>query len=189
MTIPPNTPITDLLHAWGDGDRQALDELMELVYGKLEEHARRAMARERESHTLDPAALANEVYLRLRELKKSSWEGRGQFFAFTARLMRHILAEYARAREAQKRGGEAERVTLSHPELQAAPGLSVDILDLNRVLEELSAFDPKLVRLIELRFFAGFSEEEAAEALGESRSSVQREWKVAKNFLAERLRP
>lgn len=187
--MPTDAPITDLLHAWGDGDRQALDDLMGLVYGKLEESAERVMARERPSHTLDPAGLANEVYLRLRELKKSSWEGRRPFFAFTARLMRRVLIEYARAREAQKRGGEAERVTLSHPELQAPPGLSVDILDLNRALEELSTVDPKLVSLIELRFFAGFSEEEAAEALEESRSTVQREWIVAKRFLAERLTP
>jgi RNA polymerase sigma factor (TIGR02999 family) len=187
--MPTDAPITDLLHAWGDGDHEALDELMELVYGKLAESAERVMARERPSHTFDPAALANEVYLRLRDLKKSSWEGRQPFFAFTARLMRRILVEYARAREAQKRGGEAERVTLSHPELQATPGLSVDILDLNRALEELNAFDPKLVQLIELRFFAGFSEEETAEALGESRSTVQREWIVAKRFLAERLKP
>src|SRR5436305_12631094 len=112
MNLPTDAPITNLLHAWGDGDRQALDELMQLVYGKREDSAERAMARERASHTLDPAALANEVYLRLRDLKKSSWEGRRPFFAFTASLMRRILVEYARAGQAQKRGGEAERVTL-----------------------------------------------------------------------------
>jgi RNA polymerase sigma-70 factor, ECF subfamily len=190
MNIPPDAAITDLLNAWGDGDRKALDELMELVYGKLEEDARLAMAGERKSHTLEPAALANEVYLRLRKIKTGgSWEDRGRFFLYTGQIMRHILVGHARKVRARKRFGETERVTLSHPDVQAKAAAPVDVLDVDRALEELSVVEPKLVELIELRFFAGFSEERAAEALGVSRSSVQREWKVAKRFLAARLAP
>jgi RNA polymerase sigma factor (TIGR02999 family) len=179
-------PITDLLTSWSSGDRSALDELMVLAYTELYRSARQAMARERGSHTLDPTALVNEVYLRLAPLQTMSWEGRGPFFALAARLMRNILVEHARSVSAQKRGGHAERVTLSHPELQVqAP--SVDLLDLHNALLELEARDPTMVKIIDMRFFTGATEDETAAALGMSRSGVQREWAMAKRFLADRL--
>ena len=181
-----NTPITDLLGAWADGDRQALDELMEIVYSELREGARRAMARERPTHTLEPTALVNEVYLRLLRLKQVSWESRSPFFAFAARLMRRILVEHARTVKAQKRGGEASRIALCHAEfLGEAPALDPLILD--QALEQLEAVDPRLVRIIELRFFTGFTEEETATTLGIGRATVQREWAVAKRLLAKLL--
>ncbi|HEY3572060.1 MAG TPA: ECF-type sigma factor [Thermoanaerobaculia bacterium] len=180
-------PVTDLLSAWASGDRAALDEVMALVYTELYRAARRAMAREDRSHTLDPTALVNEVYLRLVPLRSSSWEARGAFFAFAARLMRNILVEHARANDAEKRGGKAERVSLTHPELRAeAP--DVDLLDLHNALLELETIDPAMVKLIDLRFFTGATEEETAAALGISRATVQRDWAFAKRFLADRLR-
>lgn len=180
--------ITDLLDAWADGDSEALNKLMPAVYTELQRKARRVMAGERPEHTLDPTALVHEVYLGLSRLKKVSWEGRGKFFAYVAVQMRHILAEHARALQARKRGGEAERVTLAESSLWAeAP--PVDFLDLDAALRELETVDPALVRMIELRFFAGLSEEETAESLGRSRSWVYREWKVAKRFLADKLQP
>jgi RNA polymerase sigma-70 factor (ECF subfamily) len=180
-------PITALLAAWAAGDRDALDDLMALVYTELQRIARRAMAGERASHTLDPTALVHEVYKRLVEVKSESWEGRAPFFAFSARLMRYVLVEHARSGGAKKRGGEMERVTLSHAEGQAgAP--DVDLIDLHNALLELEARDPVMVKIIDMRFFAGSTEEEIATALDMSRSSVQREWALAKRFLADRLR-
>lgn len=181
-----DTPITGLLEAWADGDREALDELMEVVYTELRESARRAMSRERATHTLEPTALVNEVYLRLLRLKQVSWESRSPFFAFAARLMRRILVEHARAVGAQKRGGEVARVALCHVEfLVEAPVLDPLILD--EALEQLEAVDPRLVRIIELRFFTGLTEEETATTLGIGRATVQREWAVAKRLLAQLL--
>ena len=181
-----DTPITDLLGAWADGDRDALDELMGVVYAELWESARRAMAGERATHTLEPTALVNEVYLRLLRLKRISWESRSPFFAFAARLMRRILVEHARAVGAKKRGGEAARIALCHAELPGdAPVLDPLILD--EALEELEAVDPRLVRIIELRFFTGLTEEETATVLGIGRATVQREWAVAKRLLTKLL--
>lgn len=181
-----DTPVTDLLGEWSGGDRQALDDLMTLVYGELKEQCRRAMARERASHTLEPTALLNEVYLRLVGLKRSEWENRTAFFAFAVRLMRRILVEHAREVGAQKRGGQAQRVDLDFDVLPVSSG-SVDVLDLDQLLSALEEHDPFLVKLIELRFFAGMTEREMAEALSVSRSKVQREWRVGKRLLARAL--
>jgi RNA polymerase sigma factor (TIGR02999 family) len=180
-------PVTDLLAAWADGDRGALDEVMALAYTELYRAARRAMSREDRSHTLDPTALVNEVYLRLVPLQSSSWEARGAFFAFAARLMRNILVEHARAKDAKKRWSQAERITLAHPDLrEEAP--DVEILDLHNALLELEIKDPTMVKMIDMRFFTGATEEEIAAALGISRATVQRDWSFAKSFLADRLR-
>lgn len=181
-----DTPITDLLGAWAEGDREALDELMAVVYTELWEGARRAMAKERANHTLEPTALVNEVYLRLLRLNKVSWEGRTPFFAFAARLMRRILVEHARAVGAQKRGGEAAHITIANTEMFVEESV-IDPLILDEALEKLEAVDPRLVRIIELRFFTGLTEEETAATLGIGRATVQREWAVAKRLLAQFL--
>jgi len=178
--------ITDFLDAWSQGDRAALDELMAVVYTELHESARQAMARERPTHTLDPTALVNEVYLRLVRLKKMSWDNRRPFFAFAARLMRHILVEHARALGAEKRPHEANRVSLEIAEL-AMQGPAIDPLMLDEALQDMETVDPQMVRLIELRFFTGLTEAETAATLGVSRSSVQREWAVAKRLLIKLL--
>jgi RNA polymerase sigma factor (TIGR02999 family) len=184
MDTPPS--ITDLLSAWAGGNLEALNELMQVVYTKLREKARQAMAGERPTHTLSPTALVHEVYLELHRLKHVSFEGRGKFFAYVAVQMRTILREHARTLQAKKRGGEAERMTLAESSLWADP-TPIDFLDLDAALRELEEVDPLLVRMVELRFFAGLTEDETAEALDRSRSWVQREWRVAKRFLADKL--
>jgi RNA polymerase sigma factor (TIGR02999 family) len=179
-------PITELLNAWQAGDRAALDRLIELVYPELAESARRAMARERDSHTLEPTALVNEVYLRLQKTKGLSWESRGQFFVFAAGLMRRLLVEHARAHGAKKRGGESARVSLEGAEL-ATEEPAIDPLVLEEALKALEEVDPRLVRVVELRVFAGYKEGEIAEALGLGRATVQRDWALAKRVLAKFL--
>jgi RNA polymerase sigma factor (TIGR02999 family) len=184
--VAADEPITDLLDAWAEGDREALDELMQLVYSDLRASARLAMARERKDHTLEPTALVNEVFLRLVHLKKVSWESRLPFFAFAARLMRRILVEHARASKAKKRGGTETMVTLE-PGLLPVEAKVLDILILDEALKRIEAVDPRMLRMIELRFFIGLSEEEIAEVLRTSRSSIQRDWAVAKRFLIQLL--
>ena len=179
-------PITELLNAWQAGDRAALDRLVELVYPELAESARRAMARERDSHTLEPTALVNEVYLRLQKTKGLSWESRGQFFIFAAGLMRRILVEHARAHGAKKRGGETARVSLEGVDLPAEEP-AIDPLVLEESLKALEEVDPRLVRVVELRVFAGYKETEIADALGLGRATVQRDWSMAKRVLAKFL--
>jgi len=180
-------PITDLLGAWAEGDREALGALMEVVYTELQASARRAMAGERENHTLQPTALVNEVYLRLERMKRVSWENRTPFFAFAARLMRRILVEHARAVGADKRGGKLVHVTLESANLPA-PTPTIDSLALEDALTKIEAVDQRLGQIIELRFYAGLNETETASVLGVSRSSVQREWATGKRLLAELLK-
>jgi RNA polymerase sigma factor (TIGR02999 family) len=180
-------PITDLLGAWAEGDREALGALMELVYSELRASARRAMARERPEHTLEPTALVNEVFLRLERMKKVSWESRAPFFAFAARLMRRILVEHARAVGAEKRGGKHVHVTLEGANLPASTP-TIDPLVLEEALVKIEEVDRRLVQIIELRFYAGLNVAETASALGVSRSTVMREWAVAKRLLAELLK-
>lgn len=179
-------PITELLNAWQSGDRAALDRLVELVYPELEESAQRAMRRERESHTLEPTALVNEVYLRLQETGGLRLEERSQFFAFAAGLMRRILVEHARAKRAQKRGGKVSHISVEGVDLAAAEP-AIDPLVLEEALKALEEVDPRLVRVVELRVFAGFKEEEIATALGIGRATVQRDWSMAKRVLARHL--
>jgi RNA polymerase sigma-70 factor, ECF subfamily len=182
-----HSPITGALHAWGQGDPQGLEDLMMLVYTELREMSRRALSGERHVQTLNPTALVNEVYLRLANLKRVQWENRTPFFAFAATLMRRVVVEHARATRAVKRGGLRERVDLELVDLPDAPR-SIDVLDLENVLEQLQAQDPFLVKLIELRFFAGLNEVDTAQALGVNRTKVQREWRVGKLLLEKLLR-
>jgi RNA polymerase sigma factor (TIGR02999 family) len=187
ITMADHSPITDALQAWSEGDPKALEDLMALVYTELREMSRHALSGERHAHTLNPTALANEVYLRLASLKRVRWEDRKPFFSFASTLMRRIIVEHARAVKAQKRGGLLERVDL---ELLDLPDHRdpIDVLDLDNVLEQLQKQDPFLVRLIELRFFSGLNEIETAEVWGVSRTKVQREWRVGKLLLEKLLR-
>jgi RNA polymerase sigma factor (TIGR02999 family) len=181
-----DSPVTDVLRQWSDGDPQALEDLMALVYTELREMSRRALRGER-SHTLNPTALVHEVYIRLASLKKVSWENRTPFFGFAARLMRRVLVEHARAVKALKRGGKEERVDVMLEDLPDSKD-RINVLDLEDVLSRLQEQDPLLVQIIELRFFSGLNEEETGKALGISRSAVQREWRVGKRLLAKLLR-
>lgn len=185
-TMNDDSPVTEFLHAWSNGDPVALEELIALVYTDLREMSRRALKSERPSHTLNPTAIVHEVYMRLARLKRVSWENRRPFFAFAARLMRRVLVDHARAVKALRRGGLQERVDLELVDL-ADTRNGVDVLALDDALSKLQARDPFLVQIIELRFFSGLNEDDTARALGVSRSTVQREWRVGKRLLAELL--
>lgn len=182
-----DSPVTESPHAWSEGDPQALEELMALVYTELREMSRRVLRRERHLQTLSPTVVVHEVYLRLVRLKKVSWENRRPFFAYAAKLMRYVVVDHARAvKRMELDRASNERVEV---ELDQLPGKqkSVDVLQLEDVLQDLQKSDPLLVKIIELRFFAGLNEVETAEALGLNRTRVQREWRIARRLLAERL--
>lgn len=179
--------LTGLLLAWGGGDEDALAALVPRVHAELRHIAQRAMARERQDHTLEPTALVNEVYLRLVDMKRVQWNNRAHFFALSARLMRRILVDLARARDYQKRGGGLQTVCLD--EAQAATPVRPDeIVALDEALERLAAMDERRSRVVELRFFGGLSVEETAEVLQVSRHTVMRDWTLARTWLFQELR-
>lgn len=178
--------ITQLLQEWSEGSEEALAKLMPLVYSELHEMARSRLQGERVGHTLQPTALVNEVYLKLVDQKRIHWQSRTQFLGVAAMLMRRILIDYARAREALKNPPRGLQVSLS--ELISVPDSdSVDILWLNDALTRLEAFDRRQVQIVELRFFVGMTNEEVAETLGTSVATVKREWKTAKAWLRREL--
>jgi RNA polymerase sigma factor (TIGR02999 family) len=174
------------LLAWGDGDEGALEQLAPLVYRELRRMAHRAMAGERADHTLEPTALVNEVYLRLVNIKNVRWSDRAHFFALSARLMRRILVEVARARHYQKRGGGVMTVCLDAA--VPAPERGADLVALDEALQRLSELDPRRGEVVELRFFGGLSVEETAEVLRVSRQTVMRDWTLARTWLFRELR-
>jgi RNA polymerase sigma factor (TIGR02999 family) len=178
--------VTKLLRAWEGGDQQALERLTPLVYNELRRIARRYMARERPGHTLQATALVNEAYLRLVDAKEMGWRDRAHFFAISARTMRRILIESARARRFQKRGGGQERVTLEESlVIQGRPG--PDLVALDDALKALAAMDPRRSQVVELRFFGGLSVVETAEVLKVSPETVHRDWKLARAWLLREL--
>src|SRR6195256_6039218 len=184
MTAPP--PVTQLLRAWSDGDEAALAELLPLVETELRRLARRYMARERRGHTLQTTALVNEAFLRLADARQIRWQDRAHFLGISARLMRRVLVDHARSRGYQKRGGDAQQVTLDEG-LVMSPEPAVDVLALDRALEALAAVDVRKSRVIELRFFGGLSVEETAEVLHVSADTVKRDWRLAKLWLLREL--
>jgi RNA polymerase sigma-70 factor, ECF subfamily len=167
-------------------DRQSVDSLLPLVYQELRRLAASYLRRERPGQTLQPTALVNEAYLRLLKDRPDRWQNRAHFCAIAAHSMRQILIERARARHAQKRGGERARVTLDDA-LVAGGERSIDLLALDEALERLAAMDPEQARLIELRFFGGLTVEETAEEMGISPATVKRHWAVARAWLAREL--
>jgi RNA polymerase sigma-70 factor (ECF subfamily) len=178
--------VTDLLLAWGEGDRQALDRLVPLVYAELRRRARVQLSRERGSHTLQPTALVHETFLRLVDQRDARWRNRAQFFAVSARLMRRILVDHARARAAAKRGGDAVRVALDVAD-ETATGPETDILVLHETLERLASQDERQAHVVELRYFGGLSVEEVASVLEVSEITVKRDWAMARAWLFREL--
>jgi RNA polymerase sigma factor (TIGR02999 family) len=179
--------ITLLLQAWRQGDDLALEHLVPLVYNELHRIARNEMGRERRDHTLQPTALVNEVYLRLVNLKAVSWNDRAHFFALTARLMRRILVDLARAKGYQKRGGGAPKASLD--EAAAVPTMQPeDLVALDDAMQRLAAMDPRRSQVVELRFFGGLEIEEIAEVLKVSRHTVMRDWALARTWLFRELK-
>ena len=188
MTIPssPSHEVTQLLVAWSNGDKTALDRLMPLVYNELRRLARHYMNRERPAHTLQTSGLVNEAYLRLIDQDEMRWENRAHFFGIAARLMREILIEHARSRQAAKRGGAQLRVSLSDVE-RIASRTHVNLIALDAALDRLEAIDPRKSRIVELRYFGGLGIEETAEVIGISPATVKRDWSMARAWLRSEI--
>jgi RNA polymerase sigma-70 factor (ECF subfamily) len=186
---PPDRDVTALLHAWGRGDHAALNDLLPLVYGELRRQAARYMRAQSVGHTLQTTALVHEAFLRLVHQDATAWRGRAHFFGVAGKAMRSSLVDHARAREAVKRGRSARRLTLSAADEVGASNDPVDVLSLDQALARLSELDPELADLVEMRFFAGLSVEETAQALGISPATVKRRWQVARAWVKRELAP
>ena len=182
----PSQPVSELLVRWKSGDREALHALIPLVYADLREIARRHLRRERPEHTLQSAALVHEAYLRLARQPGFDAENRAHFFAVASRLMRQILVDHARSHRAEKRGAD-QRLELD-PSMVLPQMRSVDLVALDDALGDLARVDETQARIVELRFFGGLANEEIAEVLGISRSTVKRDWNVAKAWLSRQMR-
>ncbi len=191
--MPPVTPaaaqaegITRLLNAWQKGDDAARDRLFVLVYEELRRRAAGRLRRERQGHTLRPTALVHEAYLRLTGQDRMNWRNRAQFFAVASEMMRRVLVDHARERNAAKRAGGAVRVALDE-EVATSKPRDVDVLALDSALEELAAMDARQSRVVELRYFGGLSMEEIAEVLDVSRATVNRDWRFARTWLYRKV--
>ena len=182
VTTLPKNEVTQLLLRWSEGDKAALGKLMPLVYRELRRLAGHYMRRERPGHTLQASALVNEAYLRLVDYRRMQWQNRAHFFAVAAQAMRRVLVEHARSRQYAKRGGTAQRISLDDvavlTDQQAA-----ELVALDDALTSLEALDDRKARIVELRYIGGLSIEEAAETLGVSTATVERDWRSAKAWL------
>ena len=192
MAANSGNDITRLLLEWSDGNGAALSELFPLVYEELRRMAEQHLRRERSAHTLQRTALVHEAFLRLADQKHVTWRSRAQFFGLASQMMRRILVDYARKRNAAKRGQEPVRIDLDGAGEDLPPQLlSVEShLDFDRfddVLQRLEQLDPRQGKLVELRFFGGLSLEEAAEVLGVSLATVKRDWVFARAWLQREL--
>ena len=187
LMTPSPEEVTDLLNEWGNGDQEALNRLMPLVYDELHRLASRYLRHERVGHTLQTTALVHEAYLKLVDQKKANWHNRVQFFAAAAKVMRHVLVDYARSRKAAKRGGDYCRLSLDEAAI-SSQDQDADLLVLNEALDNLAAIDPQQSRVVELRVFGGLTVEDTAEALGISARTVKREWSMAKAWLHQQIK-
>ena len=189
MTAKNNSAanITELLRDWGEGNMQAMDKLLPLVYDDLRRSATLYLRLERPDHTLQPTALVNEAYLRLVDQRNVVWKNRGHFLAIAAQAMRRILVDHARSRNRQKRGGSVEDSPLEHTMVGPSGEDEVDVIALDEALSRLAILDARQERLVELRYFVGLSLEEAAEVLDISRATATREWMSAKVWLFREL--
>lgn len=178
--------ITQLLQAWSDGDPSALEQLAPLVEPELHRLALAYMRRERPGHTLQATALVNEVFLRFAGGTALRWHDRAHFIGVAARLMRQVLVDHARARNSQKRGGEAQPTALEHETPSRQPSL-IDVIALDRAMRKLEHVDARKANVVDLRFFGGLTVEEAADVLGVSPETVKRDYRLAKLWLAREL--
>jgi RNA polymerase sigma factor (TIGR02999 family) len=185
MPLTPNE-ITELLAEHRRGGRDALEQLIPVIYDELRTIAARYLRREREGHTLEPTALVHEAYLRMCEQRDASWQNRAHFLACAAQVMRNLLVDHARARRAAKRGGGAGRLTLSAAALLPEER-ELDLVALDDVLRALEAVDPVRGRVVELRYFAGLSVDQTAEVLGVAPATVKRHWTTARAWLRREL--
>lgn len=186
MVTSPTHQITDLLQAWNRGDDEALGKLTPLIYNELYRAAKQCAFRGRGDNTLQTTALINELYLRMVDLKRVSWQNRAHFFAICARQMRRILTDLFRSRQSLKRGGGGERILLDTSKILAEPPRR-DLLAIDEALTRLAAVDERKSQVVELRFFGGLSVRETAEVLKVSPETVMRDWKLSKAWLLDEL--
>jgi RNA polymerase sigma factor (TIGR02999 family) len=187
--LPGSEEITAWLTNWRDGDQDAGERLFGAVYPELRRIAARFLHHERLHHTLEPGALVDELCVRLLGAEPIAYRDRAHFFAIAAQTMRRILIDYARARAAEKRGGEQQRVSLTAVDGWSPVALNEDLLAMDQALSKLEKADPRAARVVELRFFGGLREEEIAEVLGVSVVTVKRDWRAARAWLIGRLQP
>ena len=178
--------VTELLTSWCAGDESALAQLTPLVHDELHRLARRQMRSERAGHTLQTTAVVNEAYLRLVDLTRVRWQDRAHFFAMAARLMRHILVDYARSHASAKRGGDILAVSLNEAAVVSAES-STDLVALDDALRALTLLDARKSQVVEMRFFGGLTVQETADALSVSPETVMRDWQFAKKWLLREL--
>jgi RNA polymerase sigma-70 factor (ECF subfamily) len=178
--------LTQLLINWTNGDKAALDQMTPALYEELRRLARFFLANERPDHTLQPTALVHEAYIRLISQRQVDWRNRAHFLGLAATMMRRILINHAQARLAAKRQGQAHSVALEDA-LGVFTNPRVDLLELNQILEQLTALDPQQGRVVELRYFGGLTIEETAEVLGISPATVKREWTIARLWLLQKI--
>ncbi|MBC7931643.1 MAG: sigma-70 family RNA polymerase sigma factor [Rubrivivax sp.] len=183
VTIPSQQDVTRLLVRLTDGDRGVLDELLPLIYVELRKLASNYLRRERSGHTLQATALVHEAYLRLVDQNQVQWQNRAHFFGVAAQMMRRILVDHARAHDADKRGGEFQKLSLDE-NLDVSDGdQDLNLVALDDALNRLAELDPQKSKIVELRFFGGLSVEETAEVLGVSAPTIKRQWRMAKAWL------
>jgi RNA polymerase sigma factor (TIGR02999 family) len=182
----PSQEVTQLLRAWSEGDKSALEELYQIVYDELRRLAHRYMSRENAGHTLQTTALVNEAYLRLAEVKDMNWQDRAHFFAVSANVMRRILIDEARARRAERRGGDNLTIALDEA-LDVEKGEDLDLIALDLALQSLAKINQRQSQVIELRYFGGLTVEETAEVLKVSADTVMRDWRFAKAWLKREM--
>lgn len=183
MTTGLRGELTNLLVEWGRGSQPALERLLPYVYDELRTLARSHLRRERPGQTVQTGTLVHEAFVRLIEGRRIAWEGRAHFFGIAARLMRQVLVDHARARGAAKRGAGEAAAPMATALSVAVEAMDVQVVALDRALDELAAIDPAQARVVELRFFGGLTVEETAEAMGVSPGTVKREWSMARAWL------
>jgi RNA polymerase sigma-70 factor, ECF subfamily len=184
MSTSPSLDVTRMLREWSAGDPSAADRLLPVLYDELHRLASSYLRRERTGHTLQSTALVNEAWMKLAE-QSAPWQNRAHFLGVAAQAMRRILVDHARRKSALKRGGAEVRVTLA--DVAAPDGREVDLVHLDEALERLAALDARQAKMVTMRFFAGLTVEETAEALGVSEKTVKRDWAAAKAWLHREL--
>lgn len=178
--------ITEILRSWSGGNHIAADQLFPIVYDELRRLAKGYLRQERSGHTLQPTALVHEAYMRLIDQTRVSWENRTHFYGIAAQMMRRILVDHARARATDKRGGSAQRLSLEDVNISVEQD-ATDLIALDEALTSLARFDERKSRVVELLYFGGLENKEAAEVLGVSEKTIQRDWKMAKMWLYREL--
>jgi RNA polymerase sigma factor (TIGR02999 family) len=179
--------VTQLLAEWSAGNQSVLDRLFPLVYDELRRTARNYLRRENAEHTLQPTALVHEAFLRLTEQRQVQWQNRAHFFAIAAKMMRRVLINHAESKHAEKRGGSGQQKIELDEALAFCEQRDIDLLALDKALNKLSELDPQLGQIVEMKFFGGLTNEEAAEVLNISLATVKREWATAKTWLLREL--